>query len=135
MAKADGTFFKVVLIMDQIYEKERVSSVFEAIEEVPPQLEAMIAHVFEKLTVNEDVDKSDLNELLLWVSFAKRELRVLELYAVIKVRTGQAYVSSTGQTPRVPCDKRLDALLGISTLLQLFGHNRRLLSQCFIVQL
>lgn len=92
MAKADGMFFKVVLIMDQIYDKERVNSVFEAIEDAPPQLEAMIAHVFEKLTVNEDVDKSDLNELLLWVSFAKRELWVSELYAVLKVRTGQAYV-------------------------------------------
>lgn len=86
MAKADGMFFKVILITDQIYAKERVNSVFEAIEEAPPQLEAMIAHVFERLTLNEDVDKYDLNELLLWVCFAKRELRVSELYAVLKVR-------------------------------------------------
>jgi hypothetical protein len=92
MTKADGMFFKVVLIMDQINDKERENSVFEAIEEAPPKLEEMIAHVFEKLMLNEDVDKSDLNELLLWVSFAKRELLVSELYAVLKVRTGQAYV-------------------------------------------
>jgi hypothetical protein len=92
MAKADGMFFKVVLIMDQIIDKEREISVFEAIEEAPPKLEEMIAHVFEKLMLNEDVDKSDLNELLLWVSFAKRELYMSELYAVLKVRTDQAYV-------------------------------------------
>ena len=91
MAKADGMFFKVVLIMNQLYDKERIPSVFQAIEAAPPELEAMIAHVFERLTLNEDVDRDDLNELLLWVSFARRPLCVAELYAVLKVRTGQAY--------------------------------------------
>ncbi|KAJ4301622.1 hypothetical protein N0V90_003715 [Kalmusia sp. IMI 367209] len=89
--KADGMFFKVVLIMDQIQDKERKHVVFEAIEEAPPQLDAMIAHVFEKLTLNEDVDKGDLNELLLWVAFAKSEITINQLYAIMKVRTGEAY--------------------------------------------
>lgn len=87
--KADGMFFKVVLIMDQIHDKERKNAVFDAIEEAPPQLDAMIAHVFDKLLLNEDVDKGDLNELLLWVAFSKSWITVNQLYAVLKVRTGQ----------------------------------------------
>lgn len=90
LEKADGMFFKVVLIMDQIQEKERKSAVFEAIEEAPPQLDAMIAHVFDKLMLNEDVDKEDLNELLLWVAYAKSWITMAQLYAILMARTGTA---------------------------------------------
>jgi hypothetical protein len=91
MAKADGMFFKVVLIMNQLYDKERISSMFEAIEDSPPQLEAMIRHVFDRLACNQDVDKEDLNEILVWVAYSKRPLLLVELYVILKQRTGQAY--------------------------------------------
>jgi hypothetical protein len=91
MAKADGMFFKVVLIMNQLYDKERTSYVFNAIEDAPPQLEEMIGHVFERLLLNEDVNKEDLKEILTWVAFSKRPLLIAELYAILKIRTGQAY--------------------------------------------
>ena len=91
MAKADGMFFKVVLIMNQLYDKEKVPAVFAAIEAAPPELEQMISHVFERLIADEDVDKADLKELLLWVCFAKRPLTIAELYAALEARTGQAY--------------------------------------------
>ena len=73
MAKAHGMFFKVVLIMNQLYDKERTSYVFQAINDVPPQLEAMIGHVFERLLLNEDVNKEDLNEILTWVTIYEYE--------------------------------------------------------------
>lgn len=91
MAKADGMFFKVVLIMNQLYDKERTVAVFEAIEAAPPQLDAMIARVFERLLADEDVDRDDLNEILLWISSAKVPLKIAELYAVLEMRTGNAY--------------------------------------------
>jgi hypothetical protein len=91
MAKADGMFFKVVLIMNQLYDKERTAYVFQAIDDAPPQLEAMIGHVFERLLLNEDVNKDDLKEILTWVSFSKRPLTIAELYAILKTHTGQAY--------------------------------------------
>jgi hypothetical protein len=97
MAKADGIFFKVVLIMNQIYDKERISSIFEAIEATPPKLETMIAHVFDRLTLNKDVDKNDLNELLLWISFAKKPLCIAELYAILEVRTDQVFDALEGR--------------------------------------
>jgi hypothetical protein len=83
-------FFKVVLIMDAIIDKERVMAVYASIDEAPPKLEEMIAHVFDKLMLNEDINKGDLNEILLWVSFVKQEMSIAQLYAVLKRRTGQA---------------------------------------------
>jgi hypothetical protein len=91
VSKADGIFFKVVLILKDIEDKERVPAVLEAIEQTPPALEMMIGHVFEKLLMNEDVNKDDLEEILLWVSFAKRPLLVGELYYILKSQTGNAY--------------------------------------------
>jgi Cdc6-like AAA superfamily ATPase len=91
VSKADGIFFKVVLILKDIEDKERVPAVLEAIEQTPPALDKMIEHVFEKLLMNEDVNKDDLQEVLLWVSFAKRPLAVAELYYILKSRTGNAY--------------------------------------------
>jgi hypothetical protein len=90
LGKADGMFFKVVLIMDAIIDKERVMAVYASIDEAPPKLEEMIAHVFDKLMLNEDINKGDLNEILLWVSFVKQEMSIAQLYAVLKRRTGQA---------------------------------------------
>ncbi|KAK1749875.1 hypothetical protein QBC47DRAFT_439576 [Echria macrotheca] len=91
MSKADCMFFKVMLVMNQISDKEDISSVYEAIESCPPQLEAMIARIFERLLANQDVDSRSLREILLWVSFAKRPLSIAELYAILKERTGRSY--------------------------------------------
>jgi len=71
MAKADGNVFKVVLIMNQLYDKERTSYCVPIYrKDAPPHLEAMIGHVFERLTLNEDVNKENLNEILRWVAFS-----------------------------------------------------------------
>ena len=95
MAKADGMFFKVVLIMNQLYDKERISSVFEAIEDAPLQLEAMIEHVFERLTLNEDVDKEDLNEILVWVAYSKTPLTPLHRHLALRWSSSKALPSSS----------------------------------------
>ena len=90
LAKADGMFFKVVLIMKDIQGKESQSKVFEAIQKVPPRLNTMIQHVFERLSQDEDVGKDYLNEILLWVAFAKRPLTIGELYVICKLHSGEA---------------------------------------------
>jgi len=82
-------FFKVVLILKDIEDKERVPAVLEAIEQSPPALDKLIEHVFEKLLKNEDVNKEDLQEMLIWVAFAKRPLRIAELYYILKISNGK----------------------------------------------
>lgn len=90
-AKADGMFFKVKLIMDQLVDRERLSAVFEAIDEAPVQLEEMIGRIFQRLSASEDVDDDDLKELLSWMTFSRRPLTIAELYAILRDRTGQPY--------------------------------------------
>jgi hypothetical protein len=91
VAKAEGIFFKVVLVLKDIEDKERVPAVLDAIEKTPPALEKLIEHVFEKLLANQDINRDDLQEILTWVSFAKRPLLIGELYSILKCRTGNAY--------------------------------------------
>jgi len=91
MDRADNMFFKVVLMLDMIRDRERVETVLEAIETMPPKLEAMISKVFRPLMVNEDVGQQDFLELLRWVCFAKKPLALAELYSALRMRTGRPY--------------------------------------------
>lgn len=91
LERADGIFFKVVLIMQQVSKKVSVSEVLKAIEEIPRMLETMIYQAFERLTLSEDVQTDDLNELLRWVCFAKRPLFLSELYPILTIHKGQPY--------------------------------------------
>lgn len=89
--KADGIFFKVVLIMKQISRKPAISDVLKSIEETPKELEHLIYQALERLVRSEDVDIDALNELLLWVCYSKRPLFLDELYAILTIHKGQPY--------------------------------------------
>ena len=80
------------LIMDQIYRKARASEIFAAIDEAPPELDAMIRHVFEQLDSNADINKQDLNTMLTWVALAKRPLSIRELEFLLSQPTGEQYM-------------------------------------------
>jgi hypothetical protein len=86
--KADNMFIKVVLIMNQLYDKERVAAVFEAIELSPPRLDELISQVFDRILAYDDVNSADFRELLIWVSASKRPLTIAELYEVLRLRSG-----------------------------------------------
>ena len=90
LGKADGMFFKVVLIMKEIRDKESKPKVFEAIQEAPPMLNTMIQRIFERLAQDPNVNKDYLKEILLWVAFSKRPVNMGELYVICELRTGVA---------------------------------------------
>lgn len=89
--KADGMFFKVVLIMDELYGKAKESAIFDTIERAPPQLDAMIRRVFERLGTLQDDDKEELEQILLWVAYSKRPLSIAELYGILQLRDGETH--------------------------------------------
>ena len=90
LSKADGMFFKVVLIMKEIRDKESKPKVFEAIQEAPPLLNTMIQRIFERLAQDPNVNKDYLREILVWVAFSKRPVSMGELYVICELRTGVA---------------------------------------------
>lgn len=70
-AKADGMFFKVRLIVEQLQDIGRQKDIFDTIDAAPAKLEDRIAHVFERQVSDSNLNTADLSEILLWVSFAK----------------------------------------------------------------
>ena len=93
MRKVDSMFFKVALIMDQLADKDTPSAVYAAIEASPQRLDAMIAHVLERVLAAEPgcepPDLDDFREMLLWICFSKRPPYISELYGITRERAGR----------------------------------------------
>ncbi|MCJ1465605.1 hypothetical protein MMC07_004224 [Pseudocyphellaria aurata] len=66
--------------------KSRPSDISKALDSAPPDVSAMIRHVFERLSGDPDVGE-DLNEMLLWVTCARRPLSLGEIHAIMKLRS------------------------------------------------
>lgn len=86
---ADGMFLWAKLVLAQIQEKERRSEIMEALNNAPRELDGMIAHVFERLQRDMDVNKADLNKILAWVVCARRPLLLGEVDVVLSIPTGE----------------------------------------------
>ena len=100
-AQANGMFLWVDLMMRELNGKSRESAIREALNKAPKGLTEMIRHVLEGLSesLSED-DAEDLNELLAWVTCAKRPLKLGELDAILR------YKSATGD-PLVLLESKL----------------------------
>lgn len=79
-------FLWVNLMLDQIFNKSRPSDITMALNAAPRDLDKMIRHVFERIASDPDVDKADLNEILVWVTFAQERLTLGEMDAILKMR-------------------------------------------------
>jgi hypothetical protein len=77
--------------MNEIEGREKRDAVLNAIGGCPRGLEDMIQRVFDRLYLDESVDKDDLKEILMWFGYSKRALCVAELYAILEARTGHTY--------------------------------------------
>lgn len=83
---AMGMFLWVNLMLDQICNVSRPSVIEGILEEAPHDLAQMIRHVFERLAVDPSVQKEDINEMLVWVTFAHRRLVLGEMDIILKLR-------------------------------------------------
>ncbi|KFY41721.1 hypothetical protein V494_02827 [Pseudogymnoascus sp. VKM F-4513 (FW-928)] len=93
LENADGMFFWAKLALDQICRKERKSEVQEALKNAPRELDRMIRHVFERVAADPDVNITDLNKILSWVTCAKRPLTLGELHIILMLPTGEPNLS------------------------------------------
>ncbi|KAL8951562.1 MAG: hypothetical protein Q9222_002472 [Ikaeria aurantiellina] len=83
---ANGMFLWVNLMLDQIYNTSRPSDIMSALATAPKNLDKMLRHVFERIASDPEVDKQDLNEILLWVACAKERLTLGEMDTILKLR-------------------------------------------------
>ena len=72
-------------MLEDIVKKSRKADIRTALDQAPKDLTKMIRHVFERLAVDPDTNKDDLNEMLGWVAYAERPLLLGELSTILKL--------------------------------------------------
>ena len=73
-------------MLDQISSDSRPSDIRHKLEQAPRDLAEMIRHVFERLAGDPDVQKDDFNEMLTWITFARKPLLLGQMDVILKLR-------------------------------------------------
>ena len=74
------------LMLDQISNDSRPSDIRHKLEQAPHDLAEMIRHVFERLARDPFVQKEDFNEMLIWITFARKPLLLGQMDVILKLR-------------------------------------------------
>ena len=74
------------LMLDQLRAVSRPSDIRTALEQAPHDLAQMIRHVFERLAGDPAVQRDDLNEMLIWTTFARTRLRLGQMDVILQLR-------------------------------------------------
>ncbi|KAI0390574.1 hypothetical protein F5Y17DRAFT_471536 [Xylariaceae sp. FL0594] len=83
---ADGMFMLARLMLAEIRNMNKPELIQEALSRPPGGLDDMFRRVIARLSVMGGFDKKDLNEIITWVAFAKRDLLLGELDLILKLR-------------------------------------------------
>ncbi|KAL5354826.1 hypothetical protein ACLOAV_000917 [Pseudogymnoascus australis] len=83
---SDGMFMLAKLMLAEIKDMNKPELIQESLAKPPQGLEGMLKRVVARLDVMGGFDKQDLNELIMWVACAKRDLLLGELDLVLKLR-------------------------------------------------
>ena len=89
--RANGLFLWVDLMIRELNHKNRESTIREALEKAPKGLDDMIRHVLERISESLSLeDAQDLNDLLAWVTCAKKPLTLGHLDVILSLRSPTA---------------------------------------------
>ncbi|KAK1758141.1 hypothetical protein QBC47DRAFT_373797 [Echria macrotheca] len=83
---SEGMFMLAKLMLTEIKDMNKPELILKALERPPQGLEDMFKRVITRLMVVGGFDKDDLNEMIMWVACAKRDLLLGELDLVLKLR-------------------------------------------------
>lgn len=83
---ADGMFMLAKLMLAEIKDMNKPELIRDALDRPPEGLRDMFKRVITKLAATKAFDKRDLNEILMWVACAKRDLLLGEVDLVVKLR-------------------------------------------------
>ncbi|KAI9680348.1 MAG: hypothetical protein M1829_001234 [Trizodia sp. TS-e1964] len=85
---ANGMFLYVNLMIKEIQSKDREDKIIETLKNLPKGLVGTLRHVLERFS--EELDEyqiDDLNEMLAWVTCARRPLTLGELQTILKLKS------------------------------------------------
>jgi len=83
---SDGMFMLAKLMLAEVKDMNKPELIRESLAKPPQGLDDMFRRVIARLDVMGGFDKQDLNELIMWVACAKRDLLLGELDLVLKLR-------------------------------------------------
>ncbi|KAE8440341.1 hypothetical protein EG329_008560 [Mollisiaceae sp. DMI_Dod_QoI] len=83
---SDGMFMLAKLMLAEVKDMNKPELIRESLAKPPQGLDDMFRRVVARLDVMGGFDKQDLNELIMWVACAKRDLLLGELDLVLKLR-------------------------------------------------
>ncbi|KAI1114479.1 hypothetical protein F5Y14DRAFT_451022 [Nemania sp. NC0429] len=84
--KSDGMFMMAKLMLAEIKDMNKPELIRKALAKPPVGLDDMFKRVITRLTAIGGFDKDDLNEIIMWISCAKRDLLLGELDLILKLR-------------------------------------------------
>ena len=83
---SDGMFMLAKLMLAEVKNMNKPELIREALAKPPQGLDDMFRRVVTRLTTMGGFDKNDLNEMIMWVTCAKRDLLLGELDLILKLR-------------------------------------------------
>jgi hypothetical protein len=83
---SDGMFMLAKLMLAEVKDMNKPELIREALAKPPQGLNDMFRRVVARLDVMGGFDKQDLNELIMWVACAKRDLSLGEVDLILKLR-------------------------------------------------
>ena len=79
-------FLYVNLMINELAAVPKEKEIHDRLEDAPRDLAKMTHHVFERLAADKDVNKEDLNEILIWVAYAERPLCLRQTDLTLRLR-------------------------------------------------
>jgi hypothetical protein len=93
LKRSEGMFLWARLVFDQMQELSSPEAVTKSLDQAPNGLDDMLHHVFKRFDSEEQMQQSYLRDLLTWVLWSYRPLRVSEIYVLLRLTAGQRCVS------------------------------------------
>src|SRR6185437_2229299 len=86
-------FLWAKLVLDNICILGRLSLIRDEVSKTPRKLHGTIQRVIMRLEESEGGDYQDLNKIISWVACARRPLELNELHAILKMPSGEPYLT------------------------------------------
>jgi hypothetical protein len=93
LERSEGMFLWTRLVFNQMQKLPSPEAIAESLDQAPDELDDMLHHVFKRFDSDEQMQQSYLRDLLTWVLWSYRPLRVSELYVLLRLTAGQRCVS------------------------------------------
>jgi hypothetical protein len=89
--RAQGMFQWVSLVFDQIRDLRSPESIVKALEDSPPELNAMLHHTLQKLATDKPANQAYLHDILLWILDEGWDVTMADLFVLLRLTLKESF--------------------------------------------